>query len=108
MHHVRDRAVLWRGAQSLLFASFRMLNELIIDGALFVAAKKAAARAGITPDYLTRWCREGRVQARRLAGGVWFVSIPSLENHLAEKEARKEQWCEQLRAERREEHASFA
>ena len=85
-----------------------MLNELIIDGALFVAAKNAAARAGITPDYLTRWCREGRVHARRLAGGVWFVSILSLEKHLAEKEAHKKQWCEQLRATRREEHASFA
>jgi hypothetical protein len=85
-----------------------MLDELYIDGVRFKAARRAASLAGISPDYLTRWCREGWVQARQLAGGVWFVSIPSLEEYLAEKSARKEEWrahLAQLRRDEQQEHA---
>ena len=81
-----------------------MLEEIKIDGVPFMAARCAAALVGISPDYLTRWCREGLVQARRLAGGVWFVNLASVEQHLAEKEARKKLWREQLAEQRREEH----
>jgi hypothetical protein len=49
-----------------------MLDELYIDGARFKAARRAASLAGVSPDYLTRWCREGWVEARQLAGGVWL------------------------------------
>ncbi len=70
-----------------------MIEEIIIEGEHYTAGKRAASLVGVSPDYLTRWCREGLVHARRLAGGVWFVSLPSRE---------------QLRAERREERATFA
>jgi hypothetical protein len=85
-----------------------MIEEITIEGAQYIAGRRAASLVGVSPDYLTRWCREGLVHARRLAGGVWFVSLPSLELFLAEKEARKRAWREQLRAERREERATFA
>jgi len=52
-----------------------MLEEIKIDGVQFVAARYAAALVGMSPDYLTRWCREGLVHARRLASGVWCVSV---------------------------------
>ena len=79
-----------------------MLDEINIDGVHFMAARRAAARVGVSPDYLTRWCREGLVSARRLAGGVWFVSVPALENYLAEKETRKNLWRVQLAQQRRQ------
>lgn len=86
-----------------------MLEEIIIDGVPFMAARYAAANVGISPDYLTRWCREGLVTARRVAGGIWFVNLPSLEKYLAEKQARKEIWRAQLAQQRRDElHASHA
>jgi predicted site-specific integrase-resolvase len=85
-----------------------MIDEIVLDGLPHVAAKRAAAVVGVSPDYLTRWCREGLVHARRLAGGVWFVNLHSLEEHLAEKEARKHAWREGLRAQRREERATSA
>jgi predicted site-specific integrase-resolvase len=85
-----------------------MIEEIMIEGERYTASRRAASLAGVSPDYLSRWCREGLVHARRLAGGVWFVSLPSLEQFLAEKEARKHAWREQLRAERREERATFA
>jgi hypothetical protein len=51
-----------------------MVDEITIDGTRFVAARQAAALVGMSPDYLTRWCREGLVTARRLTGGIWFVN----------------------------------
>ena len=80
-----------------------MLEEITIDGVHFMAARRAATLVGISPDYLTRWCREGLVHARRLAGGVWFVSVPALEKN-PEKEARKIVRRAQLARRRREEH----
>jgi len=80
-----------------------MLDEIQIDGVQFKAARRAAALVGVSPDYLTRWCREGLVEAKRLAGGVWFVNLQSLEQHLAEKEARKKLWRQDLSQQRREE-----
>jgi hypothetical protein len=43
----------------------------------FVALKVAAARADVSPLTMYRWCRAGRVEARRLAGGhgPWRVRL---------------------------------
>ncbi|MCZ7594276.1 MAG: hypothetical protein M5U16_04670 [Hyphomicrobium sp.] len=62
----------------------------------FIAARNAAAIVGISPDYLTRWCREGLVTARRLSSGIWFVNLKSVQEHLAEREAHKVLWRAQL------------
>ena len=35
-----------------------MIEEITIDGVRFTAARQAAALVGISPDYLTRWCRQ--------------------------------------------------
>jgi selenoprotein W-related protein len=48
-----------------------MLDEITIDGQQFIAARRAAAIVAVSPDYLTRWCREGLVEAKRLAGGIF-------------------------------------
>jgi len=69
-----------------------MAEEITIDGVPFIAARHAAALVGMSPDYLTRWCREGLVKARRITSGIWFVNLQSLQQHLAEREARKAEW----------------
>ena len=82
-----------------------MVEEITIDGTRFVAARQAAALVGMSPDYLTRWCREGLVKARRITSGIWFVNLQSLQQHLAEREARKAEWRAQLAERLREERA---
>lgn len=82
-----------------------MVEEITIEGTRFVAAKQAAALVGMSPDYLTRWCREGLIKARRLAGGIWFVNLQSLKQLLAEREARKAEWRSQHAQRLREERA---
>jgi predicted site-specific integrase-resolvase len=82
-----------------------MVEEITIEGTRFVAAKQAASLVGMSPDYLTRWCREGLVKARRLAGGIWFVNLQSLQQHLADRSSRKAQRYAQLSQRLREERA---
>ena len=85
-----------------------MVEEITIEGTRFVAARQAAALVGMSPDYRTRWCREGLIKARRLAGGIWFVNLQSLQQHLAEREARKADWRAQLAQRLRQERAHAA
>ena len=47
-----------------------MVDEIVIDGVPYIAGKRAASLIGLSPDYVSRWCREGLVDARRLAGGI--------------------------------------
>ena len=82
-----------------------MVEEITIDGTRFVAARQAASLVGMSPDYLTRWCREGLVKARRITSGIWFVNLQSLQQHLAEREARKAEWRAELSQRLREERA---
>jgi hypothetical protein len=80
-----------------------MVEEIVINGEHFIAAKRAASLIGLSPDYVSRWCREGLVDARRLAGGIWFVNTLSLRKYLAVREARKNARREELRENRRDE-----
>jgi predicted site-specific integrase-resolvase len=45
-----------------------------------VSIKEAASLARVHPDTLARWCRSGRVKARKLARGVgpWRVLVDEL------------------------------
>lgn len=79
--------------------------EITIDGLRFISARNAAAVVGMSPDYLTRWCREKRVIARRLASGDWFVNLPSVQQVIAEREAQKARWRAQLAQRRKEEYS---
>lgn len=82
-----------------------MVEEITIDGMPFIAARNAAAIVGISPDYLTRWCREGLITARRISSGTWFVNLQSVQQHLAEREARKALWRAQLSQRLKQERA---
>jgi len=80
-----------------------MVEEIVINGVPYIAGKRAASLIGLSPDYVSRWCREGLVDARRLAGGIWFVNTRSFRQYLAVREARKRALREELRENRRDE-----
>jgi hypothetical protein len=73
---------------------FRMVAA-IDDGAVTLYSRNG--------NYVSRWCREGLVDARRIAGGIWFVNTRSLRQYLAIREARKSALREELRENRRDE-----
>ncbi len=56
------------------------MDELTIDGKIYVSSKRAAAITGYAKDYIGQLCREGRVEAK-LVGRSWYVYEPSLKKH---------------------------
>jgi len=48
------------------------MNELTLDGKIYVSSKRAAELTGYAKDYVGQLCREGRVESR-LVGRNWYV-----------------------------------
>lgn len=66
------------------------MDELTIDGKIYVSSKRAAAITGYAKDYVGQLCREGRVEAK-LVGRSWYVYEPSLKKHRFSEEEEIEQ-----------------
>lgn len=56
------------------------MDELTIDGKVYVSSKRAAALSGYAKDYIGQLCREGRVDSK-LVGRSWYVYEPSIREH---------------------------
>ena len=56
------------------------MDELTLDGKVYLSSKRAAAVTGYAKDYVGQLCREGRVEAR-LVGRSWYVYEPSIMKH---------------------------
>jgi len=56
------------------------MNELTIDGKLYVSSKKASELTGYAKDYVGQLCREGHVEAR-MVGRSWYVLETSILAH---------------------------
>lgn len=65
------------------------MDELTIDGKVYVSSKKAAAISGYAKDYVGQLCREGRVDSK-LVGRSWYVYEPSLMEHRFNDERKKD------------------
>jgi hypothetical protein len=56
------------------------MNELTIDGNIYISSKKAAEITGYAKDYIGQLCREGHVEAR-MVGRSWYVLESSIRAH---------------------------
>lgn len=56
------------------------MNELTIDGKIYISSKKAAEITGYAKDYVGQLCREGHVEAR-MVGRSWYVLETSIRTH---------------------------
>lgn len=56
------------------------MDELTLDGKIYLSSKQAAKITGYAKDYIGQLCREGRVEAR-LVGRSWYVLEESLKSH---------------------------
>ncbi len=56
------------------------MNELTLDGKIYVSSKRAAEITGYAKDYVGQLCREGHVEAR-LVGRNWYVLETSIREH---------------------------
>jgi hypothetical protein len=56
------------------------MDELTLDGKIYVSSKRAAQITGYAKDYVGQLCREGRVEARQV-GRNWYVLETSIREH---------------------------
>jgi hypothetical protein len=78
------------------------MDEILIEGRVFVSSKQAAKITGYAKDYVGQLCREGRVEAR-LVGRNWYVLEDSIREHRfgkGEEEAKLPEAAEPSAADR--------
>jgi hypothetical protein len=56
------------------------MEELTLDGKIFISSKRAAQITGYAKDYVGQLCREGRVEARSV-GRNWYILESSIREH---------------------------
>lgn len=56
------------------------MEEIELDGKIYVASKKAAIESGYTQDYVGQLCRGNQIDARRVSG-QWYVFVESLRDY---------------------------
>lgn len=64
------------------------MDELTLDGKVYLSSKRAAAVTGYAKDYVGQLCREGRVEAR-LVGRSWYVLEDSIRKHRFSEESKE-------------------
>lgn len=77
-------------------------NEFIQDGICYVPSKVAAKRVGLSPDYISRFCRQRAVIAT-WHRSMWYVNEASLDAFLAQQAQEREENNRKLAEEARQE-----
>ncbi len=62
------------------------MEEVTLDGKIYISSKRAAQVTGYAKDYIGQLCREGRVEAK-LVGRSWYIYEPSIRRHRFKEEA---------------------
>jgi hypothetical protein len=72
-----------------------VVTEFVQDGIRYLPSKTLAKACGISPQYLTSFCRDGLVTAV-FHRGAWHVEEQSLHRFLAEQEKQREEYNRRL------------
>lgn len=65
-----------------------MSESIFVDGKELFSSKRAADLSGYAQDYIGQLARAGAIHAQRI-GGLWYVSIDSLNSYKTESEKAK-------------------
>jgi hypothetical protein len=65
-----------------------MSNDIQIDGKSYISSKRAAELSGYAQDYIGQLARKSLIDARRI-GGLWYVSMESLQDYKKKAEEFK-------------------
>jgi hypothetical protein len=67
-----------------------MSDEISMDGKEYISSKRASELSGYAQDYIGQLARSGSIDAQRV-GGLWHVSMASLQNYKEHAETFKPQ-----------------
>ena len=73
-----------------------MSGEISLDGKEYISSKRASELSGYAQDYIGQLARGGNIDAQRV-GGLWYVSMPTLQAYQEHAEAYKPQQPERIR-----------
>ena len=80
------------------------MNQLLdIENKKFLSAKDAGKRISMASDYVSRLCREGKLEGKKI-GHAWYVEEDDLHRYASEQMAEKKQRYEELTKKRQEEY----
>ena len=65
-----------------------MSDEVTLEGKQYISSKRASQLSGYAQDYIGQLARSAQIDAQRV-GGLWYVSMESLEAYKANAEAYK-------------------
>ncbi len=65
-------------------------KPLYLEGKKFISSKEASDFSGYSRDYIGQLVRENKLEGK-LVGRLWFISLPSLENHLEKQNGKVEE-----------------
>src|SRR3989344_7860690 len=82
-------------------------ENILLGGTISATASAASVACGVTREYVSRLCREGKCEAK-FVGGQWFVEIASLREHLASQKVALEEKHRAHARFLREEYRSYA
>src|ERR1700682_1543964 len=68
---------------------------IVQDGVRYIPSKVAARAVGLSPDYVSRFCRDGAVRAIRQRDG-WYVDENSLAAFVVEQAKQREEYNRKL------------
>jgi hypothetical protein len=72
-----------------------MADEIDIEGVKYISSKRAAELSGYAQDYIGQLARGGYIKAQRI-GGLWHVSLDSLQEYGKSAEAYKPKTPERI------------
>ncbi|MDO8482092.1 MAG: hypothetical protein Q7S75_03340, partial [bacterium] len=72
-----------------------MTDEISFDGIRYILAAEAGRGSGLTRDYISRLCREGKVTGKQV-GKNWYVNKEALQSFLLVKEHEQISRSEEL------------
>lgn len=65
-------------------------RPLYLEGKKFISSLEASTFSGYSRDYIGQLVREEKLEGK-LVGRLWFISLPSLEKHLAKQNPKSEE-----------------
>ncbi|MEX1120406.1 MAG: helix-turn-helix domain-containing protein, partial [Candidatus Paceibacterota bacterium] len=80
-----------------------MQNGVFLNNIKYLSSKEAGDYSGYTHDYISRLCRSGKIPGTKV-GKVWFVEAESFQKFLENHGDHKNEVCQNLSKERKEEY----
>ena len=83
-----------------------MNKILYFDKKKYISSKHAGSRCGFTHDYISRLCRQGKLEGKKV-GNSWYVKEEAFEVFLKQNTKKREKQKKDLSKKQKQEYNKF-